>query len=464
MANRLKKTSDAKVIKFTLFNDSKDGVTKSANLSPDTNKYTFIGSKEIVDRDGDIVRVAGINTTTYKTNPVVMAIHKTYELPVGKTVGIRKTTDTMYMDVEFAGTPDGAEVKQLVDERMLNAVSISFMAKSRDSVYWSPTYLELLSSYGLNTEGMKTYGDLEVDDPNYYKANVKMLKKADRLFYATELLELSVVPIPANQDALYVASSKGLNNVIMKSFDNEYIKMELPEVKAAIPYSVQPKDTVLDATSAWSAPSAITELRKWSSSDGSGDKNTIKWSKYKAGFTWLNSKAVTAFGSYKLPHHTVDSNKFTTVLRGVYAAMGSLLGSRGGVNLPEEDRKPVYNHLKKHYKEFDKTAPEFKDYSFAEAVETLDELTLKGFISEFSIDSLKAEIKSNKEVIDDLNKQLSTAVDLNKKSIKEIPIKSDPPSVKGAEKGNDKVDDLLLDRTFIKNYVKKLTINTLKGV
>jgi HK97 family phage prohead protease len=61
--------------------------------------------------------------------------------------------------------------------------------------------------------------------------------------------------------------------------------------------------------------------------------------------------------SYKLPHH--DAN-FQTNLHGVYAAMGALLGAQGGVDIPDSDRQAVYNHLKKHYDDFGKTAPDFK--------------------------------------------------------------------------------------------------------
>jgi hypothetical protein len=46
--------------------------------------------------------------------------------------------------------------------------------------------------------------------------------------------------------------------------------------------------------------------------------------------------------------------------------MGALLGARGGVQIPEGDRRGVYNHLSKHYADFDKEAPDFKEYTDAE--------------------------------------------------------------------------------------------------
>lgn len=47
------------------------------------------------------------------------------------------------------------------------------------------------------------------------------------------------------------------------------------------------------------------------------------------------------------------------VWNGVRSAMQVLLGARGGVNIPERDRKDVYLHLSKHYEEFDKDPPPF---------------------------------------------------------------------------------------------------------
>jgi hypothetical protein len=46
--------------------------------------------------------------------------------------------------------------------------------------------------------------------------------------------------------------------------------------------------------------------------------------------------------------------------------MVALLGGRGGVDIPDDDRRGVYNHLSRHYGEFDKDPPEFKHYTEAD--------------------------------------------------------------------------------------------------
>lgn len=82
----------------------------------------------------------------------------------------------------------------------------------------------------------------------------------------------------------------------------------------------------------------------------------------KAICTWYNLSNPDVKGSYKLPHHVIEGYK--TVWRGVTAAMARLL--QPGTKIPDADRKGCYNHLAKHYKEFDKEAPEFKDYGYDE--------------------------------------------------------------------------------------------------
>jgi len=75
--------------------------------------------------------------------------------------------------------------------------------------------------------------------------------------------------------------------------------------------------------------------------------------------TWVDSENADSKGAYKLSHHKSEG-QHTVVWKAVAASMGALMGARGGVDLPAADRKAVYNHLAKHYSEFDKEPPEFR--------------------------------------------------------------------------------------------------------
>ncbi len=67
--------------------------------------------------------------------------------------------------------------------------------------------------------------------------------------------------------------------------------------------------------------------------------------------------------TYKLPHHTEDGR---VVLKGIQAAMGALMGARGGADIPPGQRRGAYNHLTRHYGQFDKEPPEFKEQGGSE--------------------------------------------------------------------------------------------------
>ena len=89
--------------------------------------------------------------------------------------------------------------------------------------------------------------------------------------------------------------------------------------------------------------------------------------------TWFDSENSDVKSAYKLPHHKAEG-QHAAVFRGVAAAMGALLGARGGVTIPSSDRQGVYNHLKRHYRQFDKEAPVFKSYSVDELKVAFPEL------------------------------------------------------------------------------------------
>jgi len=84
---------------------------------------------------------------------------------------------------------------------------------------------------------------------------------------------------------------------------------------------------------------------------------TVDWVAYSAGFGWVDEAAPDEFASYKLPHHDVTDEGWTTVKAGVMAAGAAMQGARGGVNIPEADVEGVRQHLAAHYHEFDMKAP-----------------------------------------------------------------------------------------------------------
>jgi len=64
-------------------------------------------------------------------------------------------------------------------------------------------------------------------------------------------------------------------------------------------------------------------------------------------------------GAYKLPHHELIGGRLEVVWRGVVAAMTVVNGARSGVDIPDTDRRMVYDHLAAHYGEFDEKPPDY---------------------------------------------------------------------------------------------------------
>jgi hypothetical protein len=111
----------------------------------------------------------------------------------------------------------------------------------------------------------------------------------------------------------------------------------------------------LDDSGSWDGNAAIGRMRVLA---GGPDKDKMDWVKYKKGFVWFDEGDKENFSSYKLPFADVKGGKLTAIWGGVAAAMKAILGARGGVNIPDEDKKKCYNFLASYYRKFDKPVPE----------------------------------------------------------------------------------------------------------
>ena len=188
-----------------------------------------------------------------------------------------------------------------------------------------------------------------------------------------DLYEISVVPIPSNPEAL----------TRMKALATEKID------KGAVSYQAfKPVDD-----GAWDAAAAKKRISDWAGED---------WAKYRKGFAWYSPEDEDTKGGYKLPHHDVQGGSMVTVRSGVIAAGNAMMGSRGGVDLPESDVAAVKAHLAKHYRQFDLTPPWEREES-ADGGKEQKAMELEKAVSE--LESTKAQLASEKEKIETLNKR-----------------------------------------------------------
>ena len=151
----------------------------------------FTISKEVVDRDGDILRASGVDFGNYMKNPVFLSFHNSREFPLGKVTKFWVEDNSVKAIVyfptieELSTNPEQASEKaRLCDfcyccykTGMLNAVSVGFIP-----LEWTET-----------------------------KDGYDITK--------WELLEFSDVAVPANQDAIAEAvKSFGLDESVVKDF------------------------------------------------------------------------------------------------------------------------------------------------------------------------------------------------------------------------------------------------------
>ncbi|HEX4822397.1 MAG TPA: hypothetical protein VFV00_19470 [Acidimicrobiales bacterium] len=105
----------------------------------------------------------------------------------------------------------------------------------------------------------------------------------------------------------------------------------------------------------WDGDAAESRVREWA------DANDAPNEKYRDAHVWYDNENKENFGSYKLLISDVVDGRLRAVPRAVMAAGAVIQGSRGGVDLPDDDIDRVKSHLSKYYAKMDDTAPWERD-------------------------------------------------------------------------------------------------------
>ncbi len=118
------------------------------------------------------------------------------------------------------------------------------------------------------------------------------------------------------------------------------------KAKAATDFGNLP---LYDRDYSWASSAALGRVRKWASSDGSGDKDTIDWAKYSRAFFWYDPSDDESFSGFKLPFADITDGKLWAVPRGIFAVAGVLQGARGGVDISEVDQDHIKDVVDRYY-------------------------------------------------------------------------------------------------------------------
>ena len=415
---------------------AKDGI------KADEGEVEVVGSTGVIDRMGDTIDQSGWQLKNFKLNPVILWGHNMREErpPIGKALKVwiqdkgKKTAKLMFKVKFDLKDSFAVEIFRKIQDGFINTVSVGFNPmewedKEPDS-FWSP-----------------------------------------RHYTKHELLELSWVPVPANPEAHLALKSlkdkrfdpvkleeiypdqkkkkKTKKKVVKKVKKKVKSKTKVDKVKTTVNVKVEKKEIkkivkkavkkivkkVIESKKviAFKDLDTMPDSEAW---DGPGELAKAEVADLKKICTWFDDEKADKKSSYKLPHHKAEGHK--CVWRGVAASMAKLLGAKGGLDIPKEDRKAVYNHLRSHYNQFDKDVPSFT---------AVEDQALKGFDEEIHAITLDREdrymirlikkvikgqkkIKKKKTVKGYTPKQIESALQVLDSALSQLPI----DSVKGGGK------------------------------
>jgi HK97 family phage major capsid protein/HK97 family phage prohead protease len=145
----------------------------------DKDPWTFVASTDAIDRYGDVIDPKGWDLRHFKKNPIALWNHN-HSQPIGNWEDVRVEDGKLIARLKMikAGVSSIADmIRDMIENRVLRATSVGFQPKGKPE--------RILDSAGNWTGGYK--------------------------FLKSELLEISVVSVPANPEALAIARTFGVS-------------------------------------------------------------------------------------------------------------------------------------------------------------------------------------------------------------------------------------------------------------
>ncbi len=158
--------------------------------------FTFVVSTPEVDRYGTIIVPAGIDYTAYLANPIVLAQHDSGKWPIGRCLGFAMNGENLEATIQIeCVTEEGKKLTKLINAGFVKAVSVGII----------PVEFEEKTIDG----------------------------KKITVYTKSELVEFSVVSVPANRQALLKKSIKTLLQESINYYKKEQ-RMLTPEIEEKI--------------------------------------------------------------------------------------------------------------------------------------------------------------------------------------------------------------------------------------
>ena len=174
-------------------------INEIKSINEEQMTIDMIGSTNKADRVGDVMKIEGIDIKNYLKNPVILQNHDYSKPAIGKALSVKVENGKLMFKIQFANTEEGREWFYLYKNGFMSASSIGFIGKE----------------YELNKDGGLT-------------------------FFKSELLELSLVAVPCNPEAV-IQLGKSLEE---QKISEEMYKALCPSEKAGAVISKKNKEKI----------------------------------------------------------------------------------------------------------------------------------------------------------------------------------------------------------------------------
>ena len=261
----------------------------------DDRVLNFRISTETVDSYGDVIKSDGWVLDRFLKNPVVLWAHSRWSPSIGKALSIGVEDNALVASAEFADAETYAfadTIYRLLKGKFLRATSVGFFPKE-----W-----------------------VEVKDEERWGYD----------FTKQELFEFSIVPVPANPDALTLAAQTGIDCAPIRKWAEEALDLWEEDKKTGL---VLPRSTIEAVYATTGNPTAWVQVPSESVASLEGDE-------FYHTFDGTGHANFTELGGTSTPVTT--DTVITTV--GQVELFGDPIGQPNGDDLPGDvkgDEKPL---------------------------------------------------------------------------------------------------------------------------
>lgn len=271
----------------------------------------FVLSDETVDRYGDIIEAKGWVLTNFKKNPIALFAHSGV-FPIGTWSNLRVEGSKLIGKLNLAARGTSARIDELislVEQGILRAVSVGFVP---------------IKSEPINPD--RPYG------PQKYTKQ--------------ELIETSLVSVPANPAALALAKSLNISDETMSLAFGEQAEVRRRDVSATGKQAATtPTERSVSRVDRPTSQSKATTTMKTLSQRIEDAQTALVAKKDKLSeLTGADELDVTAIG--ELTSQIDSEEKTLAALKAAEAKIGAGARSETGPTVPAQARKPLGHHEK----------------------------------------------------------------------------------------------------------------------